>query len=35
MFCRADLVHLVEGHGDRACLAEDGDFEEAGIDGVV
>lgn len=35
MFRCADFVHLIQRHCDRACLAQDGDFEEAGVDGVI
>lgn len=34
VFCGADLVHLVQGHCDRACLAENGDLEESSVDRV-
>lgn len=34
VLCGADLVHLIQGHCDGATFAEDGNFEEAGIDRV-
>lgn len=34
VLCRANLVHFVEGHCDGACLAENGNLEETGVDGV-
>lgn len=34
VFRGADLVHLVHGHCDGACLAENGDLEESGVDRV-
>lgn len=34
VLCCADLVHFVQGHCDRTTLAEDRNFEEAGINRV-
>lgn len=34
MFGGAHFVHFGHGHCDGACLAEDGDFEKAAVDGV-
>lgn len=34
MFRCADLVHFRQGHCDGACLAEDGDFQKAAVDGI-
>lgn len=34
MFRCADFVHFGHGHCDGPCLAEDGDFQKAAVDGV-
>lgn len=35
VLCRTNLVHFAESHCDGACLAENGDLEKSGVDGVV